>query len=76
MTPLAAPRRRGWSMSFTTLSTTGRSARGRIRTDTPLREADFHTTLCYHSHLKCCSLDYVFTISFDLGGSYIVSTHL
>ena len=23
-----------------------------------------------------CSLDYVFTVSYDLGGSYIVSTHL
>ena len=23
-----------------------------------------------------CSLDYVFTISYDLGGRYIVSTHL
>ena len=24
----------------------------------------------------CCSLDYVFSISHDLGGAYIVSTHL
>jgi hypothetical protein len=29
-----------------------------------------------HYLLLCCSLDYVFTISFDLGGWCIVSTHL
>lgn len=26
--------------------------------------------------LRCCSLDYVFSISYDLGGRCIVSTHL
>ena len=36
----------------------------------------FLTTLCRHSRIKRCSLDYVFTLSFDLGGWYIVSTHL
>ncbi len=29
-----------------------------------------------HSLVPCCSLDYFFTISYDLGGSCIVSTHL
>lgn len=26
--------------------------------------------------IRCCSLDYFFSISYDLGGRYIVSTHL
>ena len=39
--PSGAPNQGIRSQSFTTLSTTGRSARGRTRTDTSLRTADF-----------------------------------
>jgi len=45
----------------------------------PTRSFDqriFFTTPCYHGRIKRCSPDYVFTISNDLGGWYIVSTHL
>ena len=41
-----------------------------------IQTRDFLATLCYHSHILCCSLDYVFSISYDLGGWCIVSTHL
>lgn len=48
----------------------------RTRTVSPPR--DFLTTLTYDfvSQRCCCSLEYVFAISFDLGSGYILSTHL
>ena len=36
----------------------------------------FFTTPCRHGRARRCSPDYVFSISYDLGGWYIVSTHL
>ncbi len=52
------------------------SGAGGTRTRTILLSADFPATLCCHSRISRCSLDYVFALSCDLGSGYIVSTHL
>jgi len=51
-------------------------AGSRTRTGTGRTRGIFLLLYVTIATFLCCSLDYVFTISDDLGGWYIVSTHL